>query len=81
METRPAFTGDKNVDKLILLNVPDRDLAKVCRTNKYVASLCRDNNFWMNRVEKTFGPILGSLEFIRENYLGDNTWKQYYLWT
>ena len=44
-----GFTNDKNIDMLILNKLNDENLSKVCLINKYVYSLCQNENFWMNR--------------------------------
>ena len=75
-----TLTGDKNTDRLVLNLVSDDDLLNVCSTNKYVYGLCQEDSFWMNRVSKKFGNILGTIEQIREKYLGNASWKEYYLW-
>ena len=44
------FSGNKDTDFLILMQLNDRELGTVCQVNKYVRSLCEDDIFWMNRI-------------------------------
>lgn len=45
-----TLTKNKNVDMEIHQRVDDKNLANICLTNKYVYSLCQDENF----LEKPF---------------------------
>lgn len=47
--------GTKDTDLLILQELDDRSLMSTCVLNSYFASLCRDENFWLNRIIKTHG--------------------------
>ena len=40
-----ALTGNKDTDFLVLLELNDYELGKVCQVNKYVQSLCNDDFF------------------------------------
>lgn len=40
-----TLTGNKDTDFLILMQLNDYELGKVCQANKYVKSLCDDNDF------------------------------------
>ena len=44
------LSGNKNTDMLILMNLNDNELGKVCSVNKYVNSICEDKHFWNMRV-------------------------------
>ncbi len=48
-------SGNKDTDLLILQELDDRSLMNTCVLNSYFASLCKDENFWMNRIIKTHG--------------------------
>ena len=48
------LTGNKQTDFLVLQQLTDHELGKVCQVNKYVNSLCQDNNFWLNRIVYNF---------------------------
>lgn len=45
-----GFTGLKDTDFLILMQLDDAELASVCSINKYVKSLCENEIFWLNRI-------------------------------
>jgi hypothetical protein len=45
-----TFTGIKDTDFLILNQLSDYELGKVCQVNKYAEKLCKDENFWLNRI-------------------------------
>ena len=53
-----VWSRDPNTDKLILMNFSPSDLFNVCLTNNYVANLCRDKNFWRNKIARDF-PLRG----------------------
>ena len=48
-------SGNKDTDLLILQELDDRSLMNTCILNSYFASLCKDENFWMNRIIKVHG--------------------------
>lgn len=56
---------------LFLLN--PEDLQSECRSNKYISSICQDNNFFREYIQRNFDPIKYDLEkwdnSIFENYL------------
>ena len=35
-----AFTGNKDVDRMIMSRLSDEDSFKFCQTNKYIATIC-----------------------------------------
>jgi hypothetical protein len=47
-----AFTGIKDTDFLILNQLSDYELGKVCQVNKYAEKLCKDDTFWLNRISQ-----------------------------
>lgn len=82
-----SLSGNPDVDKLILLQLSDKDLQSICVSDKYIQRLCQDDYFWMNRTVKQYGRIIvpdASVEetakTIRDKYLGNSTWKEYYTW-
>lgn len=79
--TKLPFTGDFNLDTLILNNLNDRDLSSVCQTNKLARYICTNDIYWMNRTLYYYGRYLGSADIIRERYLGPLSWEQYYKYT
>ena len=44
------LSGNKNVDMLILMNLNDNELSKVCSVNKYINIICEDKHFWNTRI-------------------------------
>ena len=59
----PKFTGNKDVDMMILKSLDDESMRNLCQTNKYISSLCkklyRDERFWKDRFEN-FGNFWSS---------------------
>lgn len=62
------FTGIKDTDLLILQQLDDPSLMNVCVVNKYVASLCDNENFWMNRIIKVQSKDALQLKKINQTY-------------
>ena len=56
------LTGNKDIDTQILQILDDCNLRNIIQTNKYFNNLCKDDNFWSNRInikyEKSFEDIL-----------------------
>jgi hypothetical protein len=46
-----SFTGNKDIDTKILIDLPDRDLSSYCQVDKYAAYLCSDDNMWKTKYE------------------------------
>ncbi len=75
------FTGNKDTDKLILMQLDDYDLVNTCKTNKHLSEICGDETFWRNRTLLRFGKYLGGVEDMKmfmERYKFP-TWKRYYV--
>jgi hypothetical protein len=53
----------------------DTTLGKLCQTNKYVKQLCQDNDFWRNRLVKTYPEVTNPQQYLQQRNL---TWEQYY---
>lgn len=73
------LVGNKDVDFLVLMQLDDRELGIVCQSNKYVRSLCNDENFWLKKLENTYK--------LDENILKEakiffefKTWKELYIY-
>lgn len=49
------FTGVFNTDMLILLQLDNTSLCKVCQTNKYIHKICQDERFWQAKVRTEYG--------------------------
>jgi len=72
------FTGIKDLDIKIINYLDDNNLFNIIRTNKYLYLLTCNDNFWMNRVIKKYGKIIGGPEYIKVNFI-DSNWKNYYI--
>lgn len=70
------LTGDKNLDMMILMQLNDDELGKVCSVNKYVNVLCSNDIFWMNRFLKRYSIDNNEASSFR-SYLNMN-WKELY---
>lgn len=66
------FSGNKDVDRLILEKLNDKDLLKTCKLGKYALELC-DENFFRKRLMKDYPDSV--------KYKNDKSWKNYYLST
>ena len=73
------LTGDKNMDIKILNELEDVDLVKICNMNRAADAICKDQNFWLNRIRTKF-PYL-SLDILNKYnpYTGDQKWSEYYI--
>ena len=69
----PGFSGNRNVDRMILEQLDDRDLMNACLTDKRINEICKDDSFWYNRYVKKFGKehldIKPSIRSWRNQYL------------
>jgi hypothetical protein len=75
------FTGNKDVDFVILQKIDDEDLTNICAVNSYVNDLCKNDIFWRNRLLNKYGFLLGTAEDIIVKYKPkDILWKEYYIW-
>jgi len=68
-----SFTGNKDIDTKILIDLPDRDLANYCRVDKYAAYLCSDDNIWKTKYEIKYPN-----GFPKPNI---RSWKDHYILT
>jgi hypothetical protein len=66
------FSGNKEVDRLILNQLDDYDMLKACNTNSYARKTVCDETFFLNRILERF-PL--SKQYKPSNY----SWKKYYL--
>lgn len=64
-----GFSGIRDIDMLILLNLKDAELSPVSLTNSYLSSICSDEVFWskriINRIKKSLEDTLKLIKFIR----------------
>jgi hypothetical protein len=75
-----AFIGNKDVDRIVLLQLGDSDLLNICQVNEYFKSLCSDELWKIKTLEK-FGLYLGNVTRIVK-YMKEydfKTWKSYYI--
>lgn len=69
-----ALTGVKDVDLKILSEVGDRELFTVCDSKDvYIRRICKDENFWKNRLLKKYGQKAVELKPEKRS------WKNHYL--
>ena len=68
-------TGYKDVDRMILNKLDDKDLVNVCQTNTKANEICNDQTFWMKRILMKFPMV--SQEVLRK-YKGNRSWSDYY---
>jgi hypothetical protein len=78
------LTGMKDIDRQILLNLNDSDLTSVRLTNKYLKSLCDDEEFWKLRYIQNFGKekaIIAGRGISEQSCLktGQTPWKDAYI--
>ena len=73
-----TFTKIRDLDIKILLEISYKDLLSKCGINKYVNSLCKDNNLWWNKIAIDF-PLRGKFIWYTEyrNLYNDNPKKLY----
>lgn len=65
----PSFpTGIQELDRLIVLDVPDQSLISFCRTNLMAYKICQDPEFWRLRILKYFPGVIPQ-EPYRDHYL------------
>ena len=77
-----AFTSSKDTDFKILMELPDRELGLFCQTSSKINSLCRDENFWRNRILIRLSRNLISSEKLHKlkDFLEFKTWKEFYIY-
>ena len=68
-----TFSGNKDIDRCILLFLPDKDLLTVCRLNKYLYNVVCDDNFYYNKLLKSYPD---TLKYWDNGY---RTYTQFYL--
>jgi hypothetical protein len=73
-----VWTGIRDIDSLILLELPDRDLYNICQTSKYLKSLCDTDQFWKMKFEARYGKR--EVELLSDSSLksGETKWKRAY---
>ena len=74
-----TLSGNKEADFLILNELSDYELGKVCKVNKYINSLCNDDIFWLNRIMFVFKMDSKTASEAKEFFEFDN-WKELYIY-
>lgn len=69
---KSGFTGNKNLDTIILNNLSDEDLHNACLTNKYISNICMNDLFWATRLQKKYPYI--------QKYQPYDSWKSLYIY-
>lgn len=70
-----GFTGNRDVDEVILNKLDDYDLLHACQTNKYINESCSDDKFWQRRF-KSRSPDAGKSKRAKPK---DISWRDHYL--
>ena len=71
-----GFTGIKDLDLKILMELDDRDLIQTCATNRELRRICNvDQSFWRNRYVKQYGEHAASFK------PAERSWKNHYMQT
>ena len=73
------FSGNKDVDFLILNRLEDEDLGKMFQVNKYMYSISQNDFFWINRIEQYF-EIDSQTRIESKAFFEFNTWKELYIY-
>ncbi len=68
-----SLTGNKDVDRLIISFLPDKDVLKVCQTNKYNYKIC-DTNFFHNLVMNRYQNTIKYKDSVKPR-----NWKNHFL--
>ena len=74
-EEKNSFTNVKDLDREILMRLPDADLIKACSLNKYLFESVCDEQFFHRRLQAYYPDIV--LNYVRRPY--DKKWRQYFL--
>lgn len=69
-----ALTNYRDTDLEILLSLDDKSLLSTCRVNKYLASLCREDRLWKDKILLNFKGETDLLKYKPENF----SWREWY---
>ena len=74
-----SFTRIKDLDLEILSKMDDRELGRICSTDKYFSNLCKNDMFWKNRTIRRFAKYFGN--DLEKYFLMSEktTWRDYYI--
>jgi len=62
------FTGIPEVDFSIMLQLNLRSLKNICRTNRYLNSLCQSDYFWKKKIQQDLGQNIVQMKPFGESY-------------
>lgn len=72
-----GFTGIKDLDKELMLNMGDREFIQTCQLNKYFQNICKDDFLFKRRIERFYPDTLK--DEIHDKYGDMMSWKKYYV--
>ncbi len=67
MEDATILTGNRDVDRLILLELDDLHLRAISTVNTYMTTVCNEE-FWRQKVERTYGEKVAKAKRYRMTY-------------
>ena len=70
--SHPSFTGIRELDQEILLELDDTSLDRACYVDKWTQSICTDPLFWRERILRKYGS-----EILQHKPLGETYYQQY----
>lgn len=73
-----TFTGNKDVDLLIMESLPDESLGQFCQVNYYARKLCQNDNFWRKRFISRFAEAIPDFETLFSQK--QTSWRNYYIY-
>ena len=73
------LTGHKDTDFIILQQLTDSELGKVCQVNKLVSQLCQDQNFWLQRIIYIF-KLTGEETQKMKNFFSFDHYRDLYIY-
>ncbi len=68
------LTGNKDVDRLILFNLSDKNILIACKTNKYAKERVCDETFFRNLVFERYPETIKYKDYVKVR-----DWKNFYL--
>ena len=71
-----GFTGIKDLDKELMLNMGDRDFIRTCQLNKYFQNMCKDDYLFKRKLERFYPDTLKKYTY--DKYGKIMSWKKYY---
>ena len=58
----------KDIDREIMIKVDDKTLSSMCQVNKSNRKICRDKNFWMQRVAYFYNISIRNVTLLEDFY-------------